>query len=341
MKTDQLKLKYTIPRLASMALLLVAFASCDHKTEPFDGPSLVDRFGPFAVVDSLSVSANTVDFSAGESIEFNAEFNKNIDWIIRIEGLESGSVKLIEGFDRFIGGENATWDGGTTELPIFREEECRVTVSVPEEPDFTDTLFVTITGTKVYEGTVFADFEESGGQNFEFGNFEFEFTNRVGRQDDIAAGEGDWYFLMEGTDDVVPNFFVGLVVIKSTIMGSPDYALLPTTVPAQLYFNCFMWHDGSPHGIGILQFVYDSNDNGVYDQDIDQLFPFETPLNWVGWRHFHFSMDEIGMSQENLEKLVAIRLVLISDLNAQPSPPLQVRFGIDYMTFTEGQRLQL
>lgn len=326
--------------LAVAIFLLAAFSSCNHDADPSAGPNLVDRFGPFAVVDTVTISTTTVDFSAGETVVFNGEFNKNIDWVIRIEGLESGSVKRIEGFDRFISADNATWDGGTTQLPIFREEECRVTISVPEEPDYGDTLFVTITGTKVYEGSVFADFEQPGGQNFEFGNFEFEFTNRVGRQNDIPAGEGEWYFLLEGTDDVVPNFFVGLVNIKSTIMGE-TYAVLPTTVPSQLYFNCFMWHDGSPHGIAIIQFAFDSNDNGVFDDGVDQLFPFETPLNWVGWRHFHFNMAELGMTQENLQKLVSIRLVLISDLNAQPSPPLEVRFGIDYMTFTQGQRLQL
>jgi hypothetical protein len=48
-----------------------------------------------------------------------------------------------------------------------------------------------------------------------------------------------------------------------------------------------------------------------------------------------------SITQAELEKLVAIRLLLISDMNSQPNPPLQVTYGIDYMTFTQGGPLEL
>ena len=52
-------------------------------------------------------------------------------------------------------------------------------------------------------------------------------------------------------------------------------------------------------------------------------------------------MADVGMTEEQVQKIVAIRGLLISDMNSQPSPSLDVRYGWDYLTFTDGQELQL
>jgi len=93
----------------------------------------------------------------------------------------------------------------------------------------------------------------------------------------------------------------------------------------------------------VIQFAYDTNDNGQFDDGIDETFAVEGdfPLAHTGWRHFSHPMSATGISQEKLEKIVAIRVLLISDNNAQPTPPLEVGFGIDYMIFTQGAPLQL
>lgn len=324
--------------------LLVAFGGCKRDTELFDGPGLVDRFGDFAVVEGFSANTETVSFSGGETVQFSAEFNKNVDWVIEIVGEESGAVRRITGFDRVIDVSNATWTGGTTELPFFREELCLATLRVPEEPDYEETLDITISSTKIYEGNLLIDFETDAGAGIEFGNFEFELSNQSGRQNDIAAAEGEWYYLMEGTDDVVPNFFVGLINIFPQVAGPENtYVPMPSTVPSQVHFNCFIWHDAGPHCIAVIQFAVDSNNSGAFEDGQDQLFQIEGdyPLNHNGWRHYHHTMAEVGMSQDQLQQIVAVRVLLISDNNSQPTPPVPVRFGIDYITFTQGAKLQL
>ena len=81
-------------------LLLIIFSvtiltvSCNHDTDTFDGPSLIDRFGEFTLKETLTASQATVDFSSGEKVFFNAEFSKRIAWVVRITGKESGAVKL-------------------------------------------------------------------------------------------------------------------------------------------------------------------------------------------------------------------------------------------------------
>lgn len=321
------------------------FTGCDHETETFDGPSLIDRFGPFNVITDLAVSQAQVDFAAGETVFFSAEFNKNVNWVLEITGMESGAVKRIEGFSKSLSDENALWDGGTTELPFFTTEMCNAVLTVPEEPDYTGTATVETVSLKSYAdaGVLFTDFESELGINAQIENFEFEFTPNTGRQSDIPA-EGQSYFLLEGTDDVVPNFFVGLVELNSTITGEA-YVPVPTSVPEELYFNCFMYSDGGPHGSAIIDFYTDTDDSGDYVQNSsDAAFRVETDYDlssWEGWRLISHPMSDTGISQEELARLVNIRLLLISDLNAQPDPALEVGYGIDFMIFTSGGPLEL
>lgn len=323
-------------------LLVLGIGGCKHDKDTFDGPSLVDRFGPFTSLADLTVSQPTVDFAAGETVFFSAKFNKNVAWVLEITGSVSGSVKRIEGFSSELDASSATWDGGTTQLPLFKNEVCNVVLTVPEETEFMGTTTVETLSGKQYEGSQFSGFEEDLGLNAFVGNFEFEFTPQTGRQTDFPA-EGDFYYRLEGTDNVVPNFFVGLIDFKSALAGS-TYLEFPTTVPEDLYFNCFMFSDAGPHGIAIIDFWVDANDNGAFEENQDQSFRVETDYNlatWEGWRQISHPMSDIGISQEQLEKVVAIRLLLISDKNAQPNPPLQVDFGIDYMIFTGNGPLEL
>ncbi len=335
-------MKNSIVTFLFLSLVITVFSTCDHDTDQFDGPNLVDRFGEFQLVEPLMINRTTVDFSAGEDVRMTARFNKSVNFTIQLTGTESGAVKLINGFDNALDETNAIWKGGTTELPFFREELVEVELIIPEAGPLMQTGTVEIVGTKVYEGNLLTDFEADPLDNIFFGNFEFELTNNTGRKNDGLAAEGDWYYFFEGTDNVVPNFFAGLIDIKSTITGNA-YAPIPTTVPEELYFNTFLYADGGPHGIAVIQFIYDSNDTGAFEDGQDAAFQIDGdyPLNWVGWRQYSHTMADVGMTEEQVSKIVAIRVLLISDMNSQPNPPLQVDFGIDYLTFTAGKALEL
>ncbi|MEM9920090.1 MAG: hypothetical protein AAF990_18485 [Bacteroidota bacterium] len=326
--------------ISSIIFMALAFSACDHETDTFDGPNLVDRFGPFNVVTNLGVSQATVDFAAGETVFFTAEFNKNINWVIEITGKESGAVKRIEGFDRVINAENATWDGGTTDLPLFRNEACDVLLTIPEEPTFTGMATVETLSSKQYPGFLFTDFESDAGTDIQIGNFEFELT--AGREMDIPS-QGESYYRLAGTDNIVANFFVGLVDIKSTVTGQ-NYLDLPTTVPEELYFNCFMYSDGGLHGLAIIDFAVDADDSGEFEADNDEFYRVATDYDlatWEGWRQISHPMSDTPITEEELGKVVAIRLLLISNMAAQPMPPLQVDYGVDFMIFTTGGPLEL
>ncbi len=324
--------------------LVLGISGCDREIDTIDGPNLVDRFGPFTALSDLTASQPTADFVAGETVFFSATFNKNVDWVLEITGSESGSVKRIEGFSSELNASNATWDGGTTELPLFKNEEiANVVLTVPEEIDFLATTTVETLSSKQYEGLLFSDFEQDLGVDAFVGNFQFEFNAQTGRQSDNPA-QGDFYYRLEGTDNVLPDFFVGLVDFKAEVTGS-GVLEFPTTIPEDLFFNVFMYSDGGPHGLAIVEFFIDGNDTGTYELDQDtETFRIDGDINlatFEGWQQISYPMSDTGITQEQLEKVVAIRLLLISNMNTQPSPPLPVGFGVDYMIFTEGRALEL
>lgn len=317
-------------------------SACQHQTDPFDGPSLVDRFGEFQLKTGIAASQNTVDFAADERVYFTAEFSKNVAWTLRITGKESGAIKLIEGFDNNLNQDNATWNGTTSELPLFRLEDCLVELIIPEEDSLTSTVEISLSGSRNYEGSLITDFESDLGANLFFGNFESELSGLTGRRNDIPAGQGEYFYFFEGNDNVLANFFVGLIRIFPSVNGE-TYFSMPSTVPEESYFNFFLYGDGTPHTIAVIQFFTDTNGDGSYTDQVDQSFQLDGdfPLNHRGWKAFSHTMADIGISEAQLSQLVAVQILLISNNNTQPNPSQAVLYGIDYLTFTQDQPLAL
>ncbi len=324
----------------SYIVLFSLLIGCQPDKDVFDGPSLINRFGEFQLLDSLSVSEPEVDFSTGETVFFSADFSKSIAWVLRITGQNSGAVKLIEGFDSELNLDNATWNGTTTSLPFFNAEPCVAELIIPEEDSLTVSVPLTVTGRRTYEGNLVTGFETDLGSGFFLGDFEFEFEGQTGIRSDIPAGEGDRFFYLEGTDDVVANFFVGLMRIFPSVNGN-TYFNLPTTVPDNAYFNFMLYGENTPNTIAVVQLFTDANGNGTFEEGGDQSFQLEGdfPVNFSGWQLKSFTLGEIGMNEQQASEIVAIQVLLISNLNGQPSPPLPVKYGIDYLTFTSGEPL--
>lgn len=323
--------------LAIATSLSVLTSGCSHDTEEFDGPSLLDRFGPFRLVDSLQVSMPEVDFETGQTVFFTASFNKRINWVIQIKGEESGAVKEITGFTKELNAENASWNGTTTDLPLFRAELCEVKLIVPEEDSLTQTAVVTVLTSRVYEGNLMTDFEESS-PSIAVRNFEFEFTSGTGVTGAIPAGQGQKSLLLEGTDGVVDNFFVGLIEVKANITGE-TFVPMPSTIPEDVYFNAFIYGTGDPYTIAIFDFYADNGDE-IYNANNDQQFTTgNIDVTWEGWRQYSIQMSELGISEEQMSQIVGMRAVLISDNSSQPTPRVQVSFATDFWTFTKDQPL--
>lgn len=327
-----------------------AVAGCDHNTE-FDGPNLTDRFGPFTPLDPIAADRSTVDFAAGQQVVFSGSFNKQVNWVIEITGQESQAVKRIEGFSDELDDTNATWDGGTTVLPFFKDEPVEAILFVPEEMSDTSRVALTVTTPRTYPGSVVADFE--GGDALSLVNPEFEF-DEVGISSEITPAQGNGFYLLRGTDDVVANnFFIGLVTILPP--GGAGTFDVPTDIASELFLNLFLYNYETANTIPVVEVVVDGNGTGRYEDGQDVIIPIGSDVEFPnvvdglvegGWNAYSEAASSFGafgggLTDQQTQQIVAIRVVLISDANAQPNPPLQVEYGVDFITFTAGGPLEL
>ena len=328
--------------LAAALALAVALGvtGCDHTTDP-DGPLLTDRFGPFDIQQPLAADRATVNFSTGEAVTFTAQFNKQTAWVLEITGQESGAVRRIEGSSRQLDASNARWTGRTTELPLFKDEAVTARLFFPNEPGSdTTSVDLDVTGARVYPGEIVANFE--GGDNVRIGNFEFEFDlGATGPSSEVPAGEGNFFYLLRSTGGpvVADPFFIGLIDVLAP--SGQSFHAVPTTVPEDLFVNFFLYGFGTPNTIAVVQVISDANGNGRFEDGDAVFVALDSPIDFTGWRAFSANLGDLGMTEAQAQEIVNVRVVLISDNNGQPSPPLPVDFGIDYITLTAGSPLQL
>jgi uncharacterized surface protein with fasciclin (FAS1) repeats len=303
----------------------------------------------FSIEDPLMASRAAVDFSAGESVTFTARFSIPVNWVLEIVGQESGAVKRIEGFSAELTAENTRWEGGTTILPLFSVEAVEARLFVPEEDADASRVTLDVLAPRAYEGAVFADFE--GDDDITVLNPEFELDPGSGISAEVPPAQGDGFYLLRDTDDVLSNFFVGLITITPPGGGTFE---VPTNNADELYFNCFLYGYGTPNTIAAIEVAIDANGSGAYEENQDSFFslgydvefPNVGEIDYRGWRPYaepasSFGSFGMGLTDEQTQQIVAVRVLLISDQSEQPTPPLEVEYGIDYITFTAGRPLQL
>lgn len=328
--------KILIP-LFSAALLL---GSCTTDNSAYDGPSLTDIYGDFNLINSLTVSTNSVDFSAGQTVSCGAEFSKNVNWKIEITGQSSGGVNVIEGFSRIIDATNAVWDGSASTLPMFKTEECIVMLTIENEAD---TLYqnVTVTGTKPIVGLVLSDFEgewNPGWSSFVQSGADMTFII----SDESSAGQGSKYYDMGGLVDW--DWLIGLVDIPATAYGAPTFTL--NSNPNDVYFNVMLSKlPGLTNGIVLFQFREDDNGDGVYTEGDEDLFSVEVKLTSNdGWQLVSskyadiptlingVAADPIGNGVYEPQKLIQVSILML----ANPVSGYAQAF-MDLILFTENE----
>lgn len=315
-------------------------ASCTKDDSGFDGPSLNDIYGDFSILDSLSASAATVDFSAGQQLTFSAEFSKNVNWKIAITGNTSGAVYTIEGFSRLIDATNAIWDGSATTLPMFRSEDCVAQLTIDGEDD-TLTAPISVLGTKVITGLILSDFEgefNPGWNTFVQSGADMSFIIT----DSDPAAQGSKYYDMGGTVDW--DWLLGLIDIPGSAYGATTFAL--NSNPNNVYFNVMLSKiPGLNNGLVLFQFREDDNGDGVYTDGEEDLFSIEVALNNEdGWQLISSKyadmptlvngapVDPIGNGIYEPEKLIQVSILML----ANPVSGYAQAY-MDLMLFTENQ----
>jgi hypothetical protein len=330
--------------LSILLLVVIAlFAACRKKQTTFAGPSINDIFSSFTVLETFKADRDSVNFTTGSNVVFNAKFNKIVDWKITITGATSKGVKIISGTSKAIDATNATWNGSITKLPLFGTENCEAKLTIK---DVVDTFVVAekIVGTKKLNGFIVADFE--GGLNVKWPKFiqtgaNMDFQVKA----DTLAPEGKKYLNMAGT--VNWDYLIGYVDFPATAYGTPVTFPLNAN-PDAVYFNVMIY--GVPNtnpSIVLFQCKEDENADGTFVPESEDQYDYEIKVDWEGWKLVSIKYSNIpslvngqpatakGNGLHNPNKLSVIRLLHL----ANPSNGF-ASSKLDLMMFTENSALQ-
>jgi len=301
-----------------LLILPFFFASCEK--EKIEGPSLNDLYGELNILESLSIVGDSADFSIGESIYFTASFSKQVDWTIRIKGINSGSVKIISGKSNEINQSNSTWNGSSTLLPFFIAEDCDLELTFEMHDD---TIYnqVNVQSAKIYnnENTVLiTDFENGFNPNFT-GFFQAGCTKSLVTN---GAGEGNKYLAQYGTCDW--DWLIGYVDYFSDYWYDQEDLV---NDPTKLYFNIMINGDSTmsqvsniPNSLFKLEFYEDENGDGYYDANTEDRYDYEFDVDWTGWRMISICYNDLippssnaGDGVKEPSKIFKVRTLLLAN----------------------------
>ena len=313
-------------------LLLTPFFFISCEKEKIEGPDLHDLYSELTILESLNIVGDSADFSNNQTMYFTASFSKQIDWTIKIKGLNSSAVKIISGKSQTINQANSTWNGSSTQLPFFIAEDCDLELTLkwntidsgnPNIIMHNDTIYnqVNVQSAKIYtnENTVLiSDFE--GGFNPNFTSF-----FQAGCTKSLVtngAGEGNKYLAQYGTCDW--DWLIGYVDYFSAHWYDQEGLI---NDPTKLYFNIMINGASTisdvsnlPNSLFKLEFYEDENGDDYHDASSEDRYDYEFDVNWTGWRMISICYNDLIQPSSNAgdgvkepSKIINVRTLLLAN----------------------------
>ncbi len=287
-------------KILYIALTLVLITGCRKESDKFEGPSIEELYGDFAILTPFAVDRSQVDFAAGEVAIFTAEFSKPVQWTITITGETTGAQKTITAKTKSINADSATWNGSTTKFPVFGVENCKAMLTIEGEPD-TSILDIQVLSPKPNEGLVLADFEN--GMDPDWTVFiQTGADMDFGIKTDPIAPHGSSYLNMKGTVDW--DWLIGLIDFNAAAYTT-DPTMPLSSDPERVYFNVLVYGEpANNQSLILFQFKEDENEDGNFDGNSEDIYALEVWVDWEGWKL-------VSVKYSDLEALV----------NGQPATP--------------------
>jgi hypothetical protein len=313
-------------------LLLTPFFFISCEKEKIEGPDLHDLYSELTILESLNIVGDSADFSNNQTMYFTASFSKQIDWTIKIKGLNSSAVKIISGKSQTINQANSTWNGSSTQLPFFIAEDCDLELTLkwntidsgnPNIIMHNDTIYnqVNVQSAKIYtnESTVLiSDFEGGFNPNFT-GFFQSGCTKSLVTN---GAGEGNKYLAQYGICDW--DWLIGYVDYFSDYWYDQEDLI---NDPSKLYFNIMINGASTisdvsdlPNSLFKLEFYEDENGDDYHDASSEDRYDYEFDVNWTGWRMISICYNDLIQPSSNAgdgvkepSKIINVRTLLLAN----------------------------
>ncbi|MDA3883703.1 MAG: hypothetical protein PF481_10515 [Bacteroidales bacterium] len=316
--------------------IVVNFVSCE-KEDPV-GPDIVDLYGGFKILDSLSIPSATIDFSTTDSIRFGGTWTTQNQWLLTITGRKSGAIKTLSGKTKILDTTIATWNG-TADNIFFQKEICDVSLSFTGQAD-TMKSTVEISGLHNYQedGIVVHNFEIStidvwpGTQ-----------TNGTGTL--ITEGvipQGDTYLNLEGSEPGNAWYIAGLPPFQASELTDSDYLPFNDADTATTYINFFVRGNGYPETFVTLQTKEDDNENGTHEEASEDSYTHRYQVTGTEWKKVSIPLSAltnddaaVGNNIQEISKITSVYVMLFSAGTANPT----LGCDIDFIILTQGAPL--
>jgi hypothetical protein len=296
---------FSLWKLVAVGFLMM-LGSCT-KDAGIEGPTLVDLFGDFQVLEPVKASRDSVRFGQGETVNLQGRFNKLTDWRVEVRGLSSGARKIISGKSRSLDAVNCVWNGSTTLFPMFRAEETELKLFVEQD----SLLFqrrIKVLSVRQPVGLVLADFESGirpGWQSFVQSGANMSFVIRT----NPLAGQGNAYYDMGGL--VNWDWLIGMLEFPASAYQAPRFPLASN--PEQVYFNALVYlPDSVNNALLLMQFREDDNLDGQFNQSNEDMYALQCAA---------YTVNGAQTLQRGWNLISARYSDLVSLVNGQPSTP--------------------
>lgn len=316
-----------------LALILgaaVLWGSCKRKHfDNYVGPTLCAS-DAFAYLSQPALSSTTPDLSTGPLV-LTATFNESVPWDITIAGTVSGAYKKLSGRGESI---NVNWYGNPDSMKFFQAEPCVATFKVACKDPIV--INFTITGKPTFdnnpsEWAMVYDADNNGmfiNPTSSYGNPTFTHVRTTpNNTTTFESPQGGDYFKSTGTSASPVYYFCGydLTFASASPPSANLAALMGTSNPEEVYFNCFVNYENTTGSAAVADFL----ENGVHKTKT--LVTPQATVAATGWQYYSFKLSEANIND------LALATNLSFSLNAYPNQGTSGLMAIDFIILTKGK----
>lgn len=315
----------------------IAVFSCKKKESSTE---LKPASSNFEIKEELTYRNTTFTFDNEDKSNypnFTATFNEEVNWTIRLTGLQSKAVKEFKGTGSEIKAENTIWDGASSNVYFFKKGELvDVELSIFGGQTYKGKDSIFVFRPKRYHRLVQNGVKYIGIDNFEGSNDRDAIDDlKAGYAPDAADIEvemrldtnivvsenNSWY--MTG-NDINKNSWSGGINSERLMdfyeVASPSALIIDSGIaPDKLYFNLFVYGTGRVgSAVEIKVYELDGNigDNpdslktradivnyvsditNTFDQTQNDAYIYNFNVDWTGWKMVSVPYSEFIASKD-------------------------------------------
>lgn len=267
----------------TVIFIFLLLISCGK--EDYIGPPIEAQFGELIILEPFSSDKPVgVDFSLNDTVRFFSEFSISANYNINISGRNSGANFTISGTGKNL--SNVFWAGNSDNIFFKQYEWCDVVLSF-DNSDTTLSDSILILGERDFSnlGYLLTSYEDPS----EYGLVNSQNTTQLQVLNNSSiAIHGNNFLDISGEGS---NTYFGATRISIPLGGisEPD--------KSNIFFNGFFKSDLNGSAVVVKMFE-DENNDGSYDQGIDEAWTYKFTLNSNGvWNKESFNFDNFTVDQ--------------------------------------------